>query len=119
MDRDLLQRIWTEVARIPRGSVLSYGVVATRAGLPGRARQVGRALGAAPAGMRLPWHRVTGAGGRLALPAGSPADLEQRRRLMREGLEICGRRVLVPRAAGVDPLDRELWGEPRPPPRRR
>ena len=38
------------IAAIPRGSVTSYGEIATRAGLPGRARLVGRVLADAGAG---------------------------------------------------------------------
>ena len=38
------ERIRAVVADLPPGSVLSYGEVAARAGLPGRARLVGRVL---------------------------------------------------------------------------
>jgi len=113
MDRRLLERIWSRVARIPRGTVASYGVIAAAAGLPGRARLVGRALRLAPDELGLPWHRVVGAGGRLCLPAGSAADAEQRRRLEAEGLTLHGRRVDLGPAGGEADLDRALWGPPR------
>ena len=45
---DRYRRIWDVVAGIPAGCVLNYGEVARLAGLPGRARLVGRALGLAP-----------------------------------------------------------------------
>lgn len=41
---DGLERVRDVVAAIPAGSVLAYGDVAARAGLPGRARLVGRIL---------------------------------------------------------------------------
>ena len=41
----------------------------------------------------LPWHRVVAAGGRLSLPAGSPAGDEQRARLRSEGVSIHNERV--------------------------
>ena len=56
------------VRAIKRGSFVSYGEVARRAGLPGRARLVGQVLRESGDDARLPWHRVTGAGGRIAFP---------------------------------------------------
>ena len=35
------ERIWQVISMIPKGSVATYGQVATLAGLPGRARLVG------------------------------------------------------------------------------
>jgi hypothetical protein len=53
---------------------------------------------------------VTGAGGRIAFPAGSRAAREQIRRLAREGVQARGQRVL-PRPSAVSPrtLDALLW----------
>jgi methylated-DNA-protein-cysteine methyltransferase related protein len=88
-----LAAIWQAVCTIPRGRVSTYGAVAQAAGLPGRARQVGRALRIAPAGLNLPWHRVVGAGGRIALASGSDAHREQTRRLRAEGVAVRNGRV--------------------------
>jgi len=104
------ERIWAAVAAIPRGRTASYGAVARAAGLPGRARMVGRALGAAPAALKLPWHRVITAAGRLAFPRGSRLYTEQTRRLKREGLAVERGRVRVARPRSLDAL---LWGAPR------
>jgi methylated-DNA-protein-cysteine methyltransferase-like protein len=100
------------VRAIPRGRVSTYGVVAERAGLPRRARLVGRVLSGLPAGSNLPWHRVVAAGGRIAFPAGSRACSEQRARLADEGVTTLRGRVDMDRygwqgAAGD--LDRLLW----------
>lgn len=92
-DNPALQAIWDVVARIPRGRVSTYGDVAREAGLPGRARQAGYALKHAPEGMHLPWHRVVGAGGKIAFPAGSSAHREQTRRLRSEGVKVENGRV--------------------------
>jgi len=92
-DNPALQAIWDVVARIPRGRVSTYGDVAREAGLPGRARQAGYALKHAPDGMHLPWHRVVGAGGKIAFPPGSRAHREQTRRLRAEGVEVANGRV--------------------------
>lgn len=102
-------RILDVVRAIPRGRVLAYGEVAARAGLPGRARLVARVL-ARSRDPDLPWHRVVGSGGRLALPAHGEAGAVQRRRLAAEGVEVRGDRVVrSPRGSGPD-LDAALWG---------
>src|SRR5687768_18424157 len=75
------------VRGIKRGTFASYGEIARRAGLPGRARLVGTVLREAGKVPRLPWHRVTGGGGRMAFPAGSRNARGQIRRLEREGVE--------------------------------
>jgi methylated-DNA-protein-cysteine methyltransferase related protein len=98
------------VRGIKRGTFASYGEVARRAGLPGRARLVGTVLRDSGDQSRLPWHRVTGAGGRIAFPAGSRAAREQIRRLEREGVESRGNRVVQkPAAASARTLDALLW----------
>jgi methylated-DNA-protein-cysteine methyltransferase-like protein len=95
-----LEAIWHAVCTIPRGRVATYGGVARAAGLPGRARQVGFALRVAGDALDLPWHRVLGAGGRIAFPRASRAHREQARRLRAEGLTVTDGRVA--RAALID-----------------
>lgn len=77
-------RVLAVVARIPPGRVASYGQVAFAAGLPGRARWVGKVLGEC-LDRECGWHRVLRHDGRLGLPASSPAHAEQRARLVAEG----------------------------------
>jgi methylated-DNA-protein-cysteine methyltransferase related protein len=88
-----VQAIWDVVAQIPPGVVSTYGDVARAAGLPGRARQTGYALKHTPDGLHLPWHRVVGAGGKIAFPPGSSAFREQTRRLRGEGVKVENGRV--------------------------
>jgi methylated-DNA-protein-cysteine methyltransferase-like protein len=98
------------VRAIRRGNIASYGEVARRAGLPGRARLVGQVLRESGDQPRLPWHRVTGAGGRIAFPAGSANARKQLERLAREGVKARGNRVLMPKSrAGARRLDALLW----------
>jgi methylated-DNA-protein-cysteine methyltransferase-like protein len=92
-DSPALQAIWHVVCSIPRGQVSTYGAVARAAGFPGRARQAGFALRVAPAALRLPWHRVVGAGGRIAFAQSSRAYREQARRLRAEGVRVEAGRV--------------------------
>lgn len=103
-------RIYAAIAAIPAGRVASYGAIAARAGLPRRARMVGRVLRETPDGMVLPWHRVLRADGRIGLPAGSAGFREQCKRLRAEGVKVHEGRVPM-RAFGLQAdLDQAIWG---------
>jgi methylated-DNA-protein-cysteine methyltransferase-like protein len=105
-------RVFAAIAAIPRGRVASYGAIAARAGLPGRARLVGRLLGEVPDGMVVPWFRVLRSTGHIAMPPGSRGFLEQSRLLRLEGIEVVKGRVALS-VFGLDAdLDRGLWGMP-------
>ena len=89
--------LYLTMAQIPIGKTLSYGELAAMAGLGRAARWVGRMLSQLPDDTSLPWHRVTAAGGRLSLPAGTSAGAEQRARLRSEGVLIINDRVDIRR----------------------
>jgi len=108
-DRSQLERIWKEVAAIPRGQVASYGGIARRAGLPRRARLVGHALKVAPDSLNLPWHRVVNARGEISFPPGSRSYRLQRARLEQEGVRFRNRRVDLAGHEMSDDLDALLW----------
>ncbi|SFR87502.1 methylated-DNA-protein-cysteine methyltransferase related protein [Dyella sp. OK004] len=109
---DAQERIYAAIAAIPPGRVASYGAIAARAGLPGRARLVGRLLGEVPEGMTLPWFRVLRASGEVALPRGSRGFREQCRLLKAEGVEVKNGRVPLSRFGLDADVDRALWGMP-------
>lgn len=83
-----MQERWLAIRRaveaIPRGHVASYGEVAAMAGLPGRARLVGKVLSSLPPEHAVPWHRVVNARGEIRV-SGSAAQ-RQRRLLLEEGV---------------------------------
>src|SRR5262249_60632488 len=82
LPRDELHRTVARVVRaIPRGRVLSYSRVAVLAGLPGRARLIGKVMGRI--GSRLPWWRVLRADRTMA----EGGRLEQGERLRAGGVE--------------------------------
>jgi methylated-DNA-protein-cysteine methyltransferase-like protein len=98
------------VRAVKRGTFASYGEIARRAGLPGRARLVGQVLRESGDEKRLPWHRITGAQGRIAFPAGSANAHKQLRLLAAEGVKIRGNRALATPAPGARrSLDALLW----------
>jgi len=103
-DNPALQAIWHVVCAIPRGNAATYGTVARAAGLPGRARQAGFALRVAPRELNLPWHRVVGAGGRIAFPQATRQHKEQARRLRAEGVLVKNGRVEASALTGLDEL---------------
>ena len=101
------RRIYAAVAAIPPGRVASYGEIAARAGLPGRARLAGRALSETPKELDLPWHRIVRADGRIACR--SRGMREQARRLRAEGVEVCEGRVRMSAHGLHHDIDSALW----------
>jgi AraC family transcriptional regulator of adaptative response/methylated-DNA-[protein]-cysteine methyltransferase len=57
------REVWSALQRIPPGSVVGYGELATALGRPGAARAVGSALAANSVAMFVPCHRVVPATG--------------------------------------------------------
>jgi methylated-DNA-[protein]-cysteine S-methyltransferase len=57
------KKIYALVLAIPRGQTMTYGNVAIRAGSPGAARAVGRAMAANPFAILVPCHRVVAKSG--------------------------------------------------------
>ncbi len=106
-DVSAADRILAAVRAIPRGQVAAYGEIASRAGLPGRARLAARVL-SENSDPDLPWHRVLRADGRIAFAQGTKGYREQRQRLRGEGVELRNGRVRM-RGQAVD-LDAEMWG---------
>ena len=75
------KEVYSVVASIPRGKVLSYGQVAWLVGCPDHARLAGRVLHGTVVGAGVPCHRVVNCVGRIA-----PGWPEQRLLLEAEGI---------------------------------
>lgn len=90
-------QIWQTVQLIPLGKVACYGQIADLAGLPGRARLVGKALGYIPKsgwqGKTVPWYRVINSQGKISFPAGSDHFKKQRSCLQEEQIVVIGNRI--------------------------
>lgn len=67
---DFTRRVLEAARLIPRGTCVTYGELARRAGRPGAARAVGQAMARNPVPLIVPCHRVVGAGSRLGGFAG-------------------------------------------------
>lgn len=88
------EKIYQVLASIPHGRLCSYGEVAKLAGLPGRARWVGRTLSQLPADTRLPWYRVVNAQGKISFTEGSEGYRRQLGHLQDEGSAELNGRIL-------------------------
>ena len=79
------------------GKVACYGQIADLAGLPGRARLVGKALGTVPKngwrGQTVPWHRVVNSQGKISFAPGSEHFELQRDFLQDEQVVVLGARI--------------------------
>jgi len=87
------QAIIETIARIPRGKLCPYGVIAKLAGYPGKARYVGYILKNLPNETKIPWHRVINAQGKSSFPTNSDRYKAQHARLITEGIDIASSRV--------------------------
>ena len=101
------EAILAAIRAVPRGQVAGYGMIARRAGLPGRARLVARVLGQND-DRTLPWHRILRSDGRIAFPPDSPAFFEQSQRLRAEGVDVRNGRVRLLEDEAA--LDAAVWG---------
>ena len=70
------QALWQELAKVPWGTVVTYGELAVRVGSPKACRAVGQANHNNPLPIFLPCHRVVGANGSLTGYAGG-LDVKQ------------------------------------------
>ena len=108
------RRIWEQAALIPEGQVATYGQIAKQAGLPRRvARMVGRAVGAAPVEMNIPWHRIVNAQGRIAIPPGTARYDLQQELLLQEGIAVQDGQLNIDQYRWDPSLDELLWGPGR------
>ncbi|WP_354668338.1 MGMT family protein [Colwellia sp. E2M01] len=91
------QRIWQTVQQIPQGKVSSYGKVADLAGLPGKARLVGKSLGKIPKsgwrGKPVPWFRVINSQGKISFPLGGEQFERQKQHLQAENVVVIGNKI--------------------------
>lgn len=86
--KNTYQLIYEVVRQIPRGSVASYGQIATLAGNPRWARTVGYALHVNPDPEHIPCYRVVTRDGRISDAFAFGGGNEQIARLKADGIEF-------------------------------
>jgi len=67
---DFQKKVWSELQKIPYGTMVSYGYIAKRIGNPKASRAIGSANHRNPVSIIVPCHRVVGAKGQLTGYAG-------------------------------------------------
>jgi methylated-DNA-protein-cysteine methyltransferase-like protein len=110
-DVNWYQSVWKVVSEIPSGHVLTYGEVARLAGLPRAARRVSQALRRAPGEMKLPWHRVINAQGKISFPEDSDGWKRQKDKLEGEGVVFLKGKVNLDQFGYRGAVDRLVWGD--------
>ena len=96
------ERVYEYLKTVPKGKVVTYGMIALAIGRPRAARQVGNALHRNPSPVVIPCPRVVNREGRLA-PAFAFGGVEVQARLLREeGVEVIN---------GFVDLEQYLWRE--------
>jgi len=73
------QQVWAAIARVGRGTTVTYLDIATEIGAPRSVRAVGAATGRNPLCIFIPCHRIVGRGGALT---GYAWGLERKRALL-------------------------------------
>jgi methylated-DNA-protein-cysteine methyltransferase related protein len=90
---DFAKSVYKFMQEVPKGRVVTYGMVAVLCGRPGAARQVGRIAHFGPP--NLPWHRLVYASGAMAsgfVPGGSDF---QKKLLVKEGIGFKNDKVIM------------------------
>ena len=72
------KKVWSEIDKIPRGNVITYGQIAKNIGRPKAARAVANACGANPNPIIVPCHRVIRSDGELGGYSG-PGGIKKKR----------------------------------------
>ena len=94
------QDVYDYLKKIPRGKVVTYGMIARAVGHPRAARLVGNILHRNPTPVVIPCHRVVNRDGRLA-PAFAFGGIDMQASLLREeGVEVVD---------GYVDLNKYLW----------
>lgn len=97
--QEFRKAVYEIVAEIPKGKVLSYGMIAKLAGQPGYQRMVGHILHGVSETLNLPCHRVVNSQGRLV-----PGWTEQAKLLAAEGVVLKSNGCVEMKRFGWNPM---------------
>ncbi len=88
---DFTKNVIEIIQSIPKGKVMTYGQIATKAGNPWGSRQVSRILHSMSKAHQLPWHRVINSKGTISLQG--EGGFIQMQKLSDEGIEIVNGKI--------------------------
>jgi methylated-DNA-[protein]-cysteine S-methyltransferase len=80
--------IYDAARQLKFGETATYGELAARSGHPGLARETGQALGANPAPLIIPCHRILAAGGRIGGFSAPGGSATKHKMLALEGVRV-------------------------------
>lgn len=103
VDTDFVQKVYSVVAQIPSGKVITYGQIAEMAGDVVAACAVGHIMSCVPPEKQLPCHRVVNRTGSLAPDYAFGGQEKQRALLAAEGVTFL--------AVGRIDMALHLWGK--------
>lgn len=89
--QNLYFKIYTQVRRIPKGKVATYGQIAALAGSPRASQVVGWALRALKSDTKIPWQRVINKAGMVSIENMNTPKEMQIELLRQEGVELVQR----------------------------
>ncbi len=109
--------VYEIVKDIPRGRILTYGLISNLLEKRLSAQGVGWALRALSNDKtnkkyhsgNVPWHRVLRASGHIAFPVDSADFQRQKNKLLAEGCSVTTKGLVIAAIAVDDSLDSQLW----------
>lgn len=84
---DFQKSVWLEIAKIPKGKVITYKDIAIAIDKPKASRAVANAVGDNPFPIIVPCHRVVRSDGKLGGYSGEGGAVTKRRLLKEEGID--------------------------------
>lgn len=88
--------IYELLRQVPFGTMVTYGDLANRAGMPGGAQAIGEAMSRNPWPILVPCHRVVAASGRLGGFSAFGGAMLKRKLLAMEGASFAGEAPVLP-----------------------
>jgi methylated-DNA-[protein]-cysteine S-methyltransferase len=82
------KKVWAELLKIPKGTTLTYKLLAKKIGKPKAVRAVANAVGANPLLIIIPCHRVVRSDGTIGGYSGKGGTKAKRILLEKEGVKI-------------------------------
>ncbi len=87
------QKVYDLLLKIPKGRVVTYGMIAEHLGNKKLARAIGNILHENPDGVKYPCYKVVNAEGKLSESYAFGGIERQKELLLRDNIEVCANKV--------------------------